>query len=276
MRLLHAREKTWPALLTGTITPHPHAISKLNDSSEREEQYLETLRWMATGRTGIKKIFFCENSGYDLVKFHPLYDLYAKHNRQLSLYSVPAPPVSNRFPGKGWAEGIMISWALENCMIKEDIKAFIKITGRYRVLNLKRIVTVIRRELRRTPSLKFVGYSFTTLPRLHIRSDFFWSDKDFYTTYLADAYTDVDDANGHYLEHAFAERLWRLKDRFDIGILSLSPLIRGISGWNAKRMLDTRQYLKEEVKQALRPLPRMRKIKDLEITSFNRDKGDSL
>jgi len=267
LSLLRTSEQTWPALLTGTITPHPHAISKLNNPSLREEQYFETLRWMATGKTGIKEVFFCENSESDLKHFSSLYDVYAKHNRRLFLYSVPAPPANNSFAGKGWAEGIMISMVLEQYMDTKDVSAFVKITGRYRVLNLARILKVIRRELKINPSLKFVGYSFSTSPRAYIRSDFFWSDKDFYTTYLADAYTRVDDANGYYLEHAFAEQLWRLKDYFDIGMLTLSPLVSGISGWNAKHMLGARQYLKEDLKQWLQPLPRMKMLKNLKIIS---------
>jgi len=252
----------WPALLTGTITPNRQAISKFNDPLARKKQYIETLTWMAKSRTNIDRVLFCENSNSSLTDFEHLYRLYEKTDRSIEIYSVPMPEFKCFF-GKGWGEGLIILWALQNVLLRNSCNGFIKITGRYRILNLRRIITIIQRGLSKNPHLKFIGHTFTIRERLHIRSDFFWSDRDFYMKYLSDVYNDVNDEQGDYLEHALAKRLWQLRNQFDIGILSTPLLIQGISGWNAKKMISARHYVKEEIKQALSPLPPLKILNDL-------------
>ncbi|MDO9558566.1 MAG: hypothetical protein Q7I89_02655 [Syntrophales bacterium] len=251
----------WPVLLTGTIKPNPQAISKFNDPLVRKKQYIETLTWMAKARTDIDKVIFCENSYSSLIDFEHLYSLFEKNNRSIEMYSVPMPEIKLFF-GKGWGEGLMILWAVENVLNTNRANGFIKITGRYRILNLKRVVTIIRRGLSKNPHLKFIGHSFTIQQRLHIRSDFFWCDREFYLKYLSDVYKDVNDDQGNYLEHALAKRLWQLSKQHDIAILTIPLLIQGISGWNAKEIMGTRHYIKEEIKQALSPLPPLKKLAD--------------
>lgn len=254
-------KEKWPALLTGTITPNPQAISKFNDPLARQKEYIETLTWMAKSRTNIDEVIFCENSGSSLISFEHLYDLFEKNDRSIAIYSIPMPDIKCFF-GKGWGEGLIILWAVENVLNINRANGFIKITGRYRILNLKRIISIIRRGLRINPHLKFIGHSFSASARLHIRSDFFWSDRDFYLKYLSDVYKDVNDEQGNYLEHALAMRLWQLRNQFDIAILTMPLIIQGISGWNAKEMIGAREYIKEEIKQALLPLPPLKKLTD--------------
>lgn len=259
MQLCHTNKKKWPALLTGTIVPNPKAISKVNDPAVREKQYIETLSWMAKAKTDVDEVIFCENSHSSLINFKPLHDMFLKNNRTIEVYNVSMPD-SQCFFGKGWGEGLIIRWALENVLYPSRCDGFIKITGRYRILNLKRIMTTIRRGISVNPNLKFVGYSFSNRQPFHVRSDFFWSNRDFYIKYLQSIYEEVNDEHGYYLEHALANRLWQLKDEFDIAMLTIPLIIQGISGWNAKYMTSSRHIMQEELIQLLSPLPLLEKL----------------
>lgn len=261
MQLFHTYKDKWPALLTGTITPDARAISKFINPSARQKDYIKTLTWMAKARTNIDEVIFCENSGSALTSFKHLYDLFEHNGRSIEMYSVPMPE-TNYFWGKGWGEGLIILWAVQHVFHENRGKSFVKITGRYRILNLRRIISTIQRSLRINPHLKFIGHSFSVGKRLHIRSDFFWTDRDFYLKYLSDAYKEVNDVQGNYLEHVIATRLWQLRNRFDIAILTNPLIIQGISGWNAQELSNTRQCIKEEIKQVLLPLPPLKKLND--------------
>ncbi len=240
--------------------PNPEAISKLNDPFTREKQYIETLARMAKANTDIDEVIFCENSGSSLARFEALHEAFIKNNRTLEVYNVSMPE-SPCFFGKGWGEGYIIQWALEHVLPSSRCDGFIKITGRYNILNLNRIISIIRKGLQANPDLKFVGHSFSKGASFYMRSDFFWSNRDFYRQYLLNAYEEVNDRAGYYLEHALANRLWQLKEQFDISILNLPVLMRGVKGWNAEHITSKRDIIREEIKQLLSPLPPLEKLK---------------
>lgn len=260
-------EQISPVLLTGTITPHSNAISKINDPSIRKAQYIQTLKWMAQARTQIDHVIFCDNSSTPLNDFEDLSLTYHKHKRSIEVYQVPMPD-SKGFQGKGWGEGLILLWALRNVNTLRKHDGFYKITGRYRILNLERIAKVVRRGLSENPGLKFIGHALKVEKYLSIRSDFFWCNRDFYLDYLADSYKRVDDDQGYYLEHALAERLWMLKDKHDIALLPIPPLIHGVAGWNAKKFMGIRYYIREEIRQMLTPLPPLRYLTGEESKSL--------
>jgi hypothetical protein len=245
----------WPALLTGTIIPHIQAISQYNDPHIRETQYIETLKWIGKSNTGLNKFVFCENSDASLDIFYPLTDYFKKHNQQIEIHKVPVPQISC-FPGKGWGEGIILAWALKHSPILLQSDSFIKMTGRYQIRNIRRINSLINRGLEREPHIQFICQNFSLYQgKPHINTAFFWSRCDFFRRYLSDAYTDVNDAEGIYLEHVLAARLMNLRDRYAIRILPLPLLIKGIMGWNGKPVLSTHARIKSEVQQMLEPLP---------------------
>ena len=255
----------WPALLTGTIIPNAQALGRLIDPSQREQQYLATLTWMAAAATGVDKVVFCENSSAGLEAFERFPALYSKYGRTIEIKKVPMPQ-NEDFRGKGWGEGMIIRWALDNAKTLNEPKSFVKITGRHQVLNLSRILTVIRQGLETYPEIKFICQTFSCSRCISsvigpvINTEFFWSDRDFFQQYLVDAYEEVDDREGIYFEHVLARRLIELSGRFEFGVLPLPVIIRGVWGYNAKPVTPRIKRVKELIRQTVYPLPRLKRL----------------
>jgi hypothetical protein len=255
--MLNKSNSDWPALMTGTIIPHTEAISQYNDPLMREEQYLETLKWIGRKNSGLNKFVFCENSNASIDKFYSFIDYFKKHDKHIEIHKVPMPQDSH-FSGKGWGEGIIFAWALKHSPTLLQSESFIKMTGRYQIRNIRRINNLINHGLMREPHIQFICQNFSLYRgQPYIDTAFFWSRCDFFRRYLYDAYIDVNDAEGIYLEHVLAARLMCLRDRFAIRILPLSPLMKGIMGWNEKPILSIYARIKNEIKQMLEPLPNL-------------------
>lgn len=254
--MVDKNKKNWPILLTGTIVQHSDAQAVWIDPREREQQYFSVLNKMANGKNHIDSVLFCENSSANMELFSSLRSIYAKKSRTFQMYKVPMPD-SEFFFGKGWGEGIIIRWALENIAILSGSSGFMKITGRYHVVNIKRILTIIRRGLAKNPDIKFICQSLSTTNQPHIQTAFFWADTDFFREYMLDVYEKVRDEHSVFLEHVFADRLMQLRDKFDFAILPIPLIVRGVSGWNASKLMSMRTILKQEFKQILLPLPNL-------------------
>lgn len=252
----------WPALLTGTIEQHPDAQAIWIDPRERELQYLAVLSQMANANNNVDTVLFCENSRAQLDAFKPLVNIYAKQSRTFQLCKVSMPD-SQSFSGKGWGEGIIIKSALQNNSTLSRSSGFMKITGRYHVVNLKRIITIIRRGLRLNPNIKFVCQSLSISNPPEIETRFFWADTDFYREHMLDVYKGVKDEKSIFLEHVIADRLMQLKDQFEFAVLPIPVIVQGISGWDGKLAMSKRTVFKQEVKQRLLPLPSLIPFRDV-------------
>lgn len=255
--MLKKSGNNWPVLLSGTIVQHTDAKAVWIDPRERERQYFSVLTKMASARNGVDTVFFCENSSANLESFSSLTSIYEKKCRKLLMYKVPMP-VGSAFFGKGWGEGLIIRWALENVPELSSSNGFIKIVGRYDVVNLKRILTIIRRGLAKNPDIKFICQSLSPLSTTKqpcIETTFFWADTDFYVKYMLDLYEKVRDENGIYIEHLFADRLVELKDSFDFAFLPVPIIFRGRRGWDGYEISTRKAILEQEIKQILLPLP---------------------
>lgn len=251
--------KEWPALFTATIKPDPRALTKLKDPVLRKKQYLRVIKWIARQNTGIRKVVFCENSDSDLEAFKSLYPWFSRRGFSLEVYPIPELGKSI-FLGKGWEEGLMIRWALENIESLAQVKAFIKMSGRYKILNLNRIIKIIHQALKLNPDLKFICQNFKNKPQLHTDTVFFWSDRQFYLDHLLDAYEEVNDNKGLYIEHAIAQRLNRLRNRFEIGVLPIPLILKGLRGSDSRPVMTLRDIVREKTKQVLFSTPPVKLI----------------
>lgn len=249
--------KHWPILLTGTIAPHPDAFGLLNDPNVRLREYISNLKKLADTGGDVRRVIFCENSEAACHQITALTDFFRNKGVELEVWKVPLP-VSESFSGKGWAEVLMVSWALEHIPSLRDCKAFIKITGRYQVLNLKRILRLIKSAAKIHPDLKYVTPPFSSESRPHVTTHFFWSDCHFFKSKLSDLFRAVNDAKGFYLEHAFAERLLAIKAHYKVGILPIPLIIRATISWNKQPMMSTKKIIKLKIKQAFLPIPELK------------------
>ena len=133
-------------LLTATIKP-PTGVPELQrtDPTERMNDYIRALRFYCNIRESIiPRIVFIENSGSDL---SPLSDVVSRADAThrvefLSFNGLNHPPGY----GRGYGEFKLLDYAMENSSTLAATNAATmlwKVTGRYRVLNIGRIIRTV-------------------------------------------------------------------------------------------------------------------------------------
>lgn len=128
-------------LLTATVTPHPQmGALVVRAPEERFEQYRAAFQSLvSSGATELfDAIVLCENSGFALDRFD---DVFAD-SRATVIYAPVAMDDSAGKYGRGYSEMLLIDRALEQVgdVIGENDRIW-KLTGRYRIKNLARVVT---------------------------------------------------------------------------------------------------------------------------------------
>ena len=129
-------------LITATVTPQANMPNlKVVNPQERVHQYLESIRFLVqSGATSIfEKIYLAENSGYDLTLFrHALIEAKC----EVELVSIQ-PRVDGRV-GRCLSEFLLIDDAMKVESLAQALErgcVLWKITGRYSILNLNKIVS---------------------------------------------------------------------------------------------------------------------------------------
>lgn len=116
-------------LLTGTIRPNTKDILSVKNPETRKHQYIEALSFYLE-KTDLN-IVFAENSGTSL-------ETYFEGNQRIEFLTFLS---SNTSPdrGKGWKELEIIDYSLRNSKMLQGNISILKITGRLKLLNIKKI-----------------------------------------------------------------------------------------------------------------------------------------
>jgi hypothetical protein len=231
---------SFPLLLTGTILPSKGQIAKLYDPNIRRKHYTDCLLWLAHNNPGIRTFIFCENSGAAFPEFESLQEFYTRLGLRLEFFNV-RPEENQYLPGKGWGEGLTVKKALKYCPLLNHATGFYKLTGRYKIKNLRAAINCIKAAITLDkPQPEFVFQPPSRFYQdAYAETGFFWSAKDFYEDYLMDAYEDVNDRAGIYLEHVFGRRLATLASSHRIGVFPFPIILDGVSGHSGKPITST-------------------------------------
>jgi hypothetical protein len=199
-------------LITGTIVPNSIFVAHTN-AEQRLNEYYNALLFYRREFQG-DDLYFLENSSYDFSKDKRFQDLFKEMKIQLMKF-----PVSDKFDlGKGYQEFEMLDGAID--ILADKYHSFIKITGRYKVLNLAQIATLSKSELI-IDCHKKPGVAQTNV---------FSGTLDFYSKHLKNLYKEVNDAEGIYIEKIVYKKLIADDLLKKINPFSSNPLITGISG----------------------------------------------
>jgi hypothetical protein len=127
-------------LLTATVTPHEGIANlKVADPERRLKEYLRALEFVAhLPQSLVGGVIFAENSGTDLA---PMRDV-VRGSSHVELLSIEPRQVSSR-PERGYLETQLVVDAFEaSAMLRDfDDPLVWKVTGRYQVRNIARIIT---------------------------------------------------------------------------------------------------------------------------------------
>lgn len=199
-------------LITGTIVPNSNFVAHQNIDKRRQE-YIDGLSFYREQLPEID-IYFLENSSYDFESDQELTTFFSIKNIILIKF-----PVSNKFSeGKGFQEFEMLDNSIERLSSQYEI--FVKITGRYKVLNIKKLLT---------QNLKyFIGDSHKKMAVT--QTNIFITTGAFYKQYIKGLYLKVNDAEGRFIEHIVYNKIRDEKLFNQVDLFSENPLITGFSG----------------------------------------------
>ncbi len=202
-------------LITGTIQVDSNMpFVAVNNVEERKEAYLNTVLW-AIASTPFQRIVFCENSGFELDCSY-LRSSATESNKEFEYLAFTGNKKKAIEQGKGYGEGEIISYALENSELIKKSDMFCKITGRVTIQNIERCIKGKR------------NYFMHVEGEKKIDTRFYCIRIDDYNSFLRHAYIDVNDKNGKYLEHVFYEKI--KSSGFKYRSFYALPWIKGISG----------------------------------------------
>lgn len=223
-----------PIVLTATIIPNGVGTTS-SDTERRLNEYLEALEFYLP----IAPVFFLENSVYPLER-HP--EFRSTDRLRVRRFGPSARPER----GKGYQEFEM----LDGWMTSESAppERWMKISGRYRILNVSRILA----ESRRDAGTRLI---IDQLPRSRFaRTYYFTARTDFYRREALGLYRQCDDPAGDWIERVLFRKLKAIpKDQ--VRFFRTQPLIRAVAGSSGAQFPTGRgQWM---CKQFLRHLNRL-------------------
>jgi hypothetical protein len=210
-------------LLTGAIDLRKFNVpfTKIIDLEERLEQYKFSLEYSIENYSTITKIVFCENTGYDF-DYSYLSKRANTKGKKFEYLTFPGNYDQIQKLGKGFGEGEIIKYALENSRLLNTESSFYKLTGRLIVKNFDLLVTTTTR----TNAFIYRQKDITDRTCDYIETYFYKVEIDLYNRYLLNSYQSCDDQNTNFLEHVFCKDLYELPLRS----FKYQPLISGLLG----------------------------------------------
>jgi len=210
-------------LLTGAIDIRNFNIpsTKITDCKERLDQYLDSIDYALTHYQSISDLVFCENTNFNF-DYSYLHEKAVQYGKKLEILSFKGDYIRIQQNGKGYGEGEIIAYALNNSKLLSKSESFFKLTGRLVVKNMDQIITS-------SPLSSYFIYHPKNIYKVskdHIETFFYKSEKKLYLNLLMNAYKEVDELRFQYLEHIFYERLYPIK----LKSFKLRPEISGLSG----------------------------------------------
>src|SRR6266542_3820804 len=133
MEEVNSFEKKQVIFLTGCINPGGMLFTKLQDPQDRKHQYIDAISFYL--KTTTLPILFVENSGIDISEIFREEIL----KKRLEIITFNGNGYDKRL-GKGFGEMMIIEKALQDSVFLKQADFVFKITGRYKLLNLKDFV----------------------------------------------------------------------------------------------------------------------------------------
>lgn len=177
-----------PIVLTGTIIPNIPDLGEV-DIARRRDEYLKAIDFYATHS---EAVYFLENSSFDLATD-------SRFARYANLHIRKLPMSENPERGKGYQEFQM----LDEWITSESPKPsrWIKITGRYIIPNVSRILTDCEKHFDQSLIIDQVPAKSVA------RSYLFCTTTDFYLNHFKNLYQECDDRTGQWVERVLYRSL---------------------------------------------------------------------
>lgn len=243
-------------LLTATIKVQ--AVGGNFTVGERVKMYSSTLDYYAKAFGKKYPILYLENSDYDMSEFKE------KYSKILDIEFIQFAPKGelpfDQSKGKSFNEYLMIKEGLLRSEVMKRCSHFMKITGRYAMLNINSVIKEIER---RASNKVFMGdVKDTKLYELIGSKNYgrwgdsrYWVfDVQYYKDNMLDCYQEMDDSTlGMWAEDYFLKmsRKYRKDDRF-IFRFRTQVLFNGITGMRTSADLAAGRYRQDSFSQRVK------------------------
>lgn len=199
-------------LITGTIIPNSNFVEHINVEQRRLE-YIDGLLFYAN-QFPENDLFFLENSAYNFDVDEEFQKLFK--DKHITLIKFKESIYFNE--GKGYQEFEMLDFVIAK--LESQYDEFIKVTGRYKVLNLKKLT-----------NCKCVSMIADSHKKPKVtQTNVFYVNSKFYNTHLKGAYLKVNDSKGKFIEHVIYDILQNNNILNSVNLFYKNPLITGFSG----------------------------------------------
>lgn len=216
-------------LLTATIAPHNVPNLKRVDHLQRENDYLEAIKFYSKFKI---PIVFCENSN---TKSESILNFFKNKKIYFEYFSFES---KKSIEGKGKGEAEILSYAFLNSKILRKSKKIVKITGRYKIKNLLKQVNNLNDNTIYVNLTKSLSYS---------DSRFFIFNTFFYEHYFSKEFNKIDEINNIFMEHILLKSTLNYIADFNNWSLPKQKIIyEGVYGTN------NTSYKKNKIKQLLK------------------------
>ena len=217
----------FPVLITSAINVSA-AKTVLTDVKARLELTLNSVQqWRET--PGVSHVIVCDGSGFDLgPHISNMFSNQADVGCEVISFTNDVAGVKAK--GKGYGEGEIVNYALQQSQVLKGASHFAKCTGKLWVENFASCLNGFN-------GLAAFDFRGNFKP-VQIDTRFYIVNKEFFVANMAALHHFVDDGNGFYLEHAFRDGL---KSRaLSDYVMFPTPRIRGISGSMGVRLETSR------------------------------------
>lgn len=221
-------------VMTGCISPSAKVKDLcVKDKDYRERQYINAIQFYIQN-TAIKNIVFCDNSAQPANEM--LYRKARENGKNFEWLSFKGNYEKTEECGKGFGEGEILEYAVNNSKLTSKCKYMAKVTGRLRLLNINAVIKLLS-----TSPYHFSSY-IDEENHLFIDTRFFVIETCRFREDFLDAYKNVNDSRGFFYEYAIAAKIQEKRIIYRDFPLALN--IAGDSGslgysyhWTRKRLI---------------------------------------
>lgn len=178
-------------LLTGCIDPGGMPFTNLQNLEVRKAQYVEAINFYLQNTTC--HVLFVENSGNDISA-----DFAQSADRERLEFLTFHGNNFNKTLGKGYGEILILEHAVAHSEFVKRSAFICKITGRYKILNIKSLLDFYNQE--RPQLMVLLGQRLN-----YSDSRLFFANSSFYEKIFFNYKDRVDDSKGVYFEHALCK-----------------------------------------------------------------------
>ncbi len=220
-------------VMTACIAPSAQMkLLTIRDKGVRRKQYLEAARFYIE-KTRIKHIVFCDNSGTREIGL--LKKLAAEKQKRFEWLSYQGDGKKTEEQGKGYGEGEILAYVLQNSRLLRTCRYMAKVTGRLKVRNIDMVIRLLGQ------SGNYFNSYIDYRNRFFIDTRFFVVSCRDYESFLKDCYQSVNDGRGFYLEHSIARAVRKKHMSYHVFPVALD--VEGISGTSGMRYATSRRAL---------------------------------